>query len=146
MSPNPAPLLFHSFIAVKRYHNNHGNSNKRKQSIGACLKFQMFSPLLSRREAWQHADRHGAGGGAESSTSGFTGSRKTVRATGPGLGFCKPQIPPPVTRFLHQGHTYPNKTISANPFKQCHSLSLQMCEPLGAILIQITTAYLVLLR
>jgi hypothetical protein len=37
--------------------------------IGAGLQFQKFSLLSSRREAWQQEGRHGAGEGAESSTS-----------------------------------------------------------------------------
>jgi hypothetical protein len=54
-------------MAVKRHHDQ-GNSYKGKHLIGAGLQFQSFSPLSSWQEAWQHANRLGAGG-AESSTS-----------------------------------------------------------------------------
>jgi hypothetical protein len=37
-----------------------------------------FSPLSSWREVWHCAGRHGAGGGAESSTSGSAGERPTM--------------------------------------------------------------------
>lgn len=39
------------------------------------LRDQRFSSLLSRWETWWHASRHRAGVVAESSTSGFTGTR-----------------------------------------------------------------------
>ena len=63
------------FIAVKRLHD-HNNSYKGKHLIGAGLQLQRFSPLSSWQEAWQRAGRHGAGEGAQSSTSGSAGSRK----------------------------------------------------------------------
>jgi hypothetical protein len=49
--------------------------------IGAGLWFQRFSPLSAWQEAWWHAGRHGAGEGAESSTSRYS---RTQRET-PGL-------------------------------------------------------------
>ena len=52
-------------IAVKRQ----WNSYKGQHLIGAGLQVQKFSPLSSWQEAWQCADRHGAGKGSESSTS-----------------------------------------------------------------------------
>ena len=55
------------FIAVKTCHDQ-GNSYKDKHFIGAGLQVQRFSPLSSRQEAWQRADRDGAGEEAESST------------------------------------------------------------------------------
>jgi len=45
------------------------NSYKGQYLIGAGLQVQRFSPLSSWQEAWQHPGRHGAGEGAESSTS-----------------------------------------------------------------------------
>jgi hypothetical protein len=49
-------------------HPNHGNSYKGKHLIGDGLQVQRCSPLSSWGKAWQHRGRHGAGGGAESST------------------------------------------------------------------------------
>jgi hypothetical protein len=49
--------------------------NKGQHLIGAGLRFPRFSLLSFQRfsllssEAWQHAGRHGAGEGTESSTS-----------------------------------------------------------------------------
>jgi len=59
--------LHYGFITVKRH--DHGNSHKRKHLIGAGLWFQRFNSLLSWQEAWQCAGTHGAGEGAERSTS-----------------------------------------------------------------------------
>ena len=62
------PALARVSTAVRR-HRDHGNSYKEKHLVGAGLQFQRFSPLSSRREAWQHAGRQNdAGEGAESST------------------------------------------------------------------------------
>ena len=41
----------------------------KENLIGAGLHHQRFSPLSSGQEAWQPPGRHGAGEGAESSTS-----------------------------------------------------------------------------
>jgi hypothetical protein len=49
------------FIAVRRHHDQ-GSSCKRKHVTGAGLQFQMFSPLSSWLETWQHPGRHGAEG------------------------------------------------------------------------------------
>ena len=75
--------LLQCSIAGKRHHD-HGNSYKGKHLIEACLQFQRFIPLSSIQEAWRHADRHGDGKIADSSTSRSIGSRKS-RDTGPGL-------------------------------------------------------------
>jgi hypothetical protein len=56
------------FIALKRHHNQ-GNSYKGQYLIGAGLQFQRFRPLSSWQKAWPHLGKHGAGEGAESSTS-----------------------------------------------------------------------------
>lgn len=53
------------FVAVKR-HNDHENSDKRKHLIESLLTIQRFSSLLSWREAWWQAGRHGIGEVAES--------------------------------------------------------------------------------
>ena len=55
-------------IAMMR-HPDHRDSDKRKHLIKAGSQFQRFSPLSSWQEAWWCAGRHGAGEGAESSTS-----------------------------------------------------------------------------
>jgi hypothetical protein len=47
----------------------------------------MFSPLLSRWEAWWHSGRQDVGEVAEDSIFGFEGSRKRQLATRPGLSF-----------------------------------------------------------
>ena len=57
------------FYFMKRHHD-HSKSYKEKHLVGAGLQIQRFSLLISWWEAWQHAGRHRAGEGAESSTSG----------------------------------------------------------------------------
>jgi hypothetical protein len=49
---------------------------KEKHLIEAGLQVQRFSPLFSWWGAWQNAGRHGAGEGAEQSSSKSAGSRK----------------------------------------------------------------------
>ena len=62
-------MLVRVSIAEKR-HQDQDNSYKAQQHlIRAGLQVQRFSPLSSWQEAWQCAGRHGAGEGAESSTS-----------------------------------------------------------------------------
>ena len=56
------------FFAVKR-HYAHSMSYKEQHLIGAGLQFQRLGPLLSWWQAWECPGRHGAGEGAESSTS-----------------------------------------------------------------------------
>ena len=53
--------LLWCFVAVKGHHEQ-GTSYKGKRLTGADLPLQMFGPLSSWQEAWQHAGRHGAGG------------------------------------------------------------------------------------
>jgi hypothetical protein len=65
---HPTGTLVRVFTVVKR-HNDHSNIYKGEHLIGTGLQFQRFSSLLSWWEAWQHAGRHSAGEGAESSTS-----------------------------------------------------------------------------
>ena len=60
-------VLVRVSIAMKRHHD-HDNSYKGRHLIGTSLQIQRFSPL-SEKEAWQHAGRHGAREGAESSPS-----------------------------------------------------------------------------
>lgn len=60
--------LSQGFTAEKRHHD-HSKSYKRQHCIGAGLHFERLSPLsLSWQETSQHAGRHGAGEGAESSS------------------------------------------------------------------------------
>jgi hypothetical protein len=92
-------------IAMKRHHD-HGKSYKEKYLIGTGLQVQRFSPLLSWWVAWQHAGRHGAGEGAESSTSRLAGSRTKHWAW---LGLLKCQGPHLVIHFLPKA-TPPNVT------------------------------------
>ena len=61
-------------ISIKRHHDQ-GDSYKGQHLIGAGLKFHRFS-LLSEQEACQHAGRHGAGEGAESSISCSKGTQE----------------------------------------------------------------------
>jgi hypothetical protein len=64
--------------------------------------------------------------------------------TGPGKLF-KPQSPPAVTYFPQQGHTHPNKAPPPN-LSPIMLLSISIYEPLGANLIQATTAFCLFLR
>lgn len=68
-------LVIEVSIAVQRLHD-HGNCYKGKHFIWGLLIGQRFCSLSACQGAWGHTDRHGAGGGAESSTSGSVGSRK----------------------------------------------------------------------
>jgi hypothetical protein len=61
-------VLVRVSIALKRHHEQ-DNPYTRQHLIGAGLQVQRFSSLSSRWEAWQHPGRHGAGKGAEISTS-----------------------------------------------------------------------------
>ena len=58
-------------IAVKRHMIT---ATLIKSLIGAGLQFQRVSSLSSCWEAWPHAGSHGAGEGAESSTSRSQGA------------------------------------------------------------------------
>lgn len=58
-------------IAMKR-HYEHRLSSKGNYFVGAGLQFRSFSSLALRC----HTGRHGAGDGAESSTSGLADNRK----------------------------------------------------------------------
>ena len=62
------PSLSYSSLAGKR-HYDQGNFYKGQHLTGAGLHFQSLSPLSSWQNAWQHPGRHGAGEGAEGSTS-----------------------------------------------------------------------------
>lgn len=117
-------MLMTVFVIVKKHHS-HANSYKRKHLMEAGLKFQRFSPLLSQQGARSHAGRHDAG--------------EDLRVRHPNLqaasrdrywacrGLLKPQSPPPSNSLptwphLHQGHTYSNRVIPLNPFKQRYYL------------------------
>ena len=90
---------------MKRHHNQ-GNSSKRKQLIGIGLHIQRFSPLFSLWETWYHVGRHGAEGGAESSISWWTSSRRVLSQYCHSLSiYMRPQT-------LHpQWHTSSNKDM-----------------------------------
>jgi hypothetical protein len=79
------------------------------------LQFQRFSTLSSWREVWQHAGRHAAGEGAESSTSRSLDSRRRLCTTlDLAWTHIRPQSPPP------QWHTSSNKATppnSATPYE-----------------------------
>jgi hypothetical protein len=62
---------------VKVYHD-HDNSYKGKYLIGTGVQLQMFNPLSSLWEAWQHAGIHGV---AKSSTFLSAGSRRGLCCT-----------------------------------------------------------------
>jgi hypothetical protein len=84
-------------IAANRHHDQ-GNSYKEQHLIGAGLQVQRFSPLSSRQGAWQRPGRHGAGGGAESSTDLICRQRGGNWMQ---LGHLRPQRPTStVTHFL----------------------------------------------
>jgi hypothetical protein len=68
-------------VAVKKHHDQ-GNSHNGKILTGAGLQFQRLRPLSSWQEAWQRAGRHGAGEGAENSTSWSVGSRRRLSSAG----------------------------------------------------------------
>jgi hypothetical protein len=53
-------------------------SLKREHLIGSGLQFQRFSLLSSWWEAWEHPGRHGAGEGAENSTSLSSDSKEEI--------------------------------------------------------------------
>jgi hypothetical protein len=96
-------VLFGSLLLVKRCHDQ-GKFYKGKHLIGVGLQIQRFSLLSSWWEAWQHTGSLG-GGGAESSTSGFTGSRRLC-LTGYSLSIYETfKLAPTVTHFLQQCHS-----------------------------------------
>jgi hypothetical protein len=64
-------------IAIKRHYDHH-NFYKGNHLTGTLLMVQRFNPLSSWWEAWHHTGGQGAGKIAESSTSGWTGSRRSV--------------------------------------------------------------------
>jgi hypothetical protein len=108
---------------VKR-HYDHDNSGM--DWMGACLQFQGFSPMSSWQRARQHTGIHSAGEVAENSTYGFAGIRKRETM---GLEWTfwnlKVLFKRPDLLIL------PN---SATPWW----LSIQIYEPIRAILIQAT--------
>jgi hypothetical protein len=61
-------VLVRVSVSMKRHHDQ-GNSHKGKHLIWAGLQVLSFNSLSSWWEIWQCASRHGAGEGAESSTS-----------------------------------------------------------------------------
>ena len=82
---------------MKRHHDD-CNSSKGKHLIGADLH--------GRKHGGRH-DKHGMREGAESFTSGSTGSRKReTKNHWSWLRLLKLQGPLPVTYFLQQSHTY----------------------------------------
>jgi hypothetical protein len=72
---DPASSAYSLCLQLNK-HPNQSNSYKGQHLIGAGLQVQRFSPLSSWQEAWQHPGRHGAGEGAESSTSCSEGKQK----------------------------------------------------------------------
>ena len=60
---------------------------------------------------WQHAGRHGAGKGAESSTSSSEDTRSWRLCGTPGVAWAQEASKPAstVTHFLQQGHSHSNK-------------------------------------
>jgi hypothetical protein len=117
-------------IAVKRRHDHITFSYIEKHFLGTGS--QRFSPLSSWQEVWWHTGRHGAREVAESSTPRLADSRKRVRHC---IWFeqVRLQIPPPVTHFLQQSHTYSNKTTPPN--------NVTPYRPMGAIITQTATVY-----
>jgi hypothetical protein len=111
---------------MKRHHDQ-CNSYKEKYLIGAGLHFQRFKLLLSWQKAWKCTDRHGAGGGAESSTSGYEDKKKR-EGHWAWVKHLKPQSNTPID-------TLP----SARPYILMLINNATSYEPMEAICIQTTT-------
>lgn len=125
------------FIALKRHHN-HDNSYKGKHFIGLIYRLKAVNyPLSLWQESWQHANRHSAGG-AESSASWFSGSRRELCATLVRTwAYETSSHTHTVTHFLQLGHTSSNKAISPNATP--YGKRIQTHEPIGAVSIPTTT-------
>ena len=107
------------FTAVKRHHD-HSNSYKGQHFTGAGLQFRGSVPIVMVGSTAQwHAERHGAGEGAESSTSGSAGRRKWT-----GMSFWDFEAYPLVTHIFQQSYPY-SKAILPNSATPCggHLLS-----------------------
>ena len=63
--------------------------------------------MIIKTGAWQHPGRHGTKG-PESSTSCSEGKQEKTESLRQ-LGGGSQSLPPTVTHFLQQGHTYSNK-------------------------------------
>ena len=127
-SKSPTVLVRVS-IAVKR-HCEQGNVPKEQHLIGAGLQLQRFSPLSSWWEAWQHPGRHGAGEGAESSTSWSEGRQEDTLfytvwnlSTGGNLKahLYIGTLPPTRPHLLQQGHTPNTATSMTQAYSNHHS-------------------------
>jgi hypothetical protein len=97
---------------------------KKKGIHWGWLTVQRFSPLSSWWRAWQHAGRHGAGEGAESSTlDQLTVGREWD--SGPDLSIWDFNAHP---HLLQQSHSYSHQ---ATPYNITVPLPMGLCRPLS---------------
>lgn len=106
-----------------------------QKKIFLWASFQWFTPLSAKQQTSWHKGKC-SGEAAVISKSRFTGSRKREKSCQAQLRLLKLKSPPPVTYFFQPGYPYSKKTIPPNSFKQCYSLSNQIYELMGGILIQ----------
>jgi hypothetical protein len=86
---------------VKRHHDQ-CIAHEGQHLIKANIKFQKFSPLSSRQEAWQCLGKHGSGEGDEGYISCSEGNQKKTVSWASSRRVSKPTLS--VTHFLQQGH------------------------------------------
>ena len=101
------------------------------------LNFQRFSLLSSQSKVWWRAGRHGAGEGAESSTSWITGSWRQYDTLGVVWSHDASKPASAVTNLFQQGYNHPNKVIPLSDTTSSGP-SIQTREPMGNIPIHIT--------
>lgn len=95
--------------------------NKGKHFTGAGSRFQRFGPLSSWQKTQQCLGRHGAGEGAERSTSGPEGSQEIIFLRQPGRS-----SPPHWAKLEHEAHSdTPPPTL---PLTTAYSIHHDQCS------------------
>jgi hypothetical protein len=112
MAVTKALVLVMISVTVKTHHD-HSSLYKWKHLVGAGLQVQRFSLLSSWQGTWQCPGRKGVGGGAKSSTSGSSGSKKRETHTESDLSIWNFKV-------HFQWHTSSKKTTPPN--STTHSL------------------------